>query len=117
MDTVYFFLMPRPVKSIILPLGDAAKLQTIVTKGTHKSRKIARARALLAMSSGKGAAAVHAEVGISTTQYYRLKGRYLAEGLALEERPRNGQPPKVTPALEARITTLACSDVPTGTAR
>ena len=88
-------------------------------KGTHKSRKIARARALLAMSSGKGAAAVHAEVGIFTTQYYCLKGLYLAEGLAqaLEGRPRSGQPPKVTPALEARITTLACSDVPTGAAR
>ena len=64
-------------------------------------------------------AAVHAQVGISTTQYYRLKRRYLAEGLAqaLEERPRSGQPPKVTPALEARITSLACSDLPAGAAR
>ncbi|AWM34631.1 helix-turn-helix domain-containing protein [Hymenobacter nivis] len=53
------------------------------------------------------------------TQYYRLKGRYLAGGLAqaLEERPRSGQPPKVTPALEARITSLACSDLPAGAAR
>ncbi len=111
--------MPRLAKPVMLPPADAAKLQAIVKKGTHKSRKIARARALLAMSSGKDAAAVQAEVGISTTQYYRLKGRYLAEGLAqaLEERPRSGQPPKVTPALEARITSLACSDLPTGAAR
>ena len=111
--------MPRLAKPVHLPPADAAKLQAIVKKGTHKSRKIARARALLAMSRGKGAAAVQAEVGISTTQYYRLKGRYLAGGLAqaLEERPRSGQPPKLTPALEARITSLACSDVPTGAAR
>ena len=111
--------MPRLAKPVNLPPADAAKLQAIVTKGTHKSRKIARARALLAMSRGKRAATVQAEVGISPTQYYRLKGRYLAGGLAqaLEERPRSGQPPKVTPALEARITSLACSDVPAGAAR
>ena len=111
--------MPRPATPVTVPPADAAKLRAIVTKGTHKSRKIARARALLAMGSGQGADAVHAQVGISTTQYYRLKRRYLAEGLAqaLEERPRSGQPPKVTPALEARITSLACSDLPAGAAR
>ena len=111
--------MPRPANPVIVPPADATTLRAIVKKGTHKSRKITRARALLAMSSGKGAAAVQAEVGISTTQYYRLKGRYLAGGLAeaLEERPRSGQPPKVTPALEARITSLACSELPAGAAR
>ncbi|MDJ0367646.1 helix-turn-helix domain-containing protein [Hymenobacter sp. H14-R3] len=119
MDTIHFLLMPRLAKPVHLPPADAAQLRAIVKKGTHKSRKIARARALLAMSSGKGAATVQAEVGISTTQYYRLKGRYLAGGLAqaLEERPRSGQPPKVTPALEARITSLTCSDLPAGAAR
>ena len=95
--------MPRPATPVIIPPADAAKLRAIVTKGTHKSRKIARARALLAMGSGQGADAVHAQVGISTTQYYRLKRRYLAEGLAQ--------------ALEARITSLACSDLPAGAAR
>ena len=74
--------MPRLAKPVNLPPADAANLQAIVKKGTHKSRKIARARALLAMSRGKGAAAVQAEVGISPTQYYRLKSRYLAGGLA-----------------------------------
>ena len=111
--------MSRPATAVILSPADAATLRSIVKKGTHKSRKITRARALLAMVSGKGAAAVHAEVGISPTQYHRLKRRYLAGGLnqALEERPRSGQPPKVTPALEARITSLACSDLPAGAAR
>lgn len=36
---------------------------------------------------------------------------------ALEARPRSGQPPKVTAALEAQITSLACSDAPAGAAR
>ena len=111
--------MPRLATPVILPPADASALRAIVKKGTHKSRKITRARALLAMGSGKGAAAVHAEVGISTTQYHRLKRRYLAGGLgeALEERPRSGQPRKATAALEARITSLSCSELPAGTAR
>ena len=43
----------------------------------------------------------------------------LAPGLAdaLEERPRSGQPPKVTAALEAKIPSLACSEAPAGAAR
>ena len=87
--------MARPAAPIILPPADHATLRSIIKKGTHKSRKITRARALLAMGSGKGAAAVQAEVGISANKYYRLKGRYLGGGLAqaLEERPRSGQPP------------------------
>ncbi len=35
----------------------------------------------------------------------------------MEERPRSGQPPKVTAALEAEITRLAGSDAPAGAAR
>ena len=111
--------MPRPANPVIVPPADATTLRAIVKKGTHKSRKNTRARALLAMSSGKGAAAVQAEAGISSTQYHRIKRRYLAGGLteALTERPRSGQPPKVTPALEAKITGLACSELPAGAAR
>jgi putative transposase len=62
---------------------------------------------------------VQTEAGISATQYYGLKRRYLSAGLAvaLAERPRSGQPPKVTAALEAQITRLACSDAPAGAAR
>ena len=80
--------MPRLATPVTVPPADAAKLRAILRKGTHKSRKIARARALLAMGAGQGAAAVQAEAGISARQYYRLKGRYLGGGLAqaLEER-------------------------------
>ena len=111
--------MARLASPLHLPLSDQSALRAIVKKGTHKSRKITRARALLAMGGGKDAAAVQAEAGISSTQYHRIKRRYLAGGLAeaLEERPRSGQPPKVTPALEAHITRLACSETPAGAAR
>ena len=111
--------MARPAALVILPPANHATLRSIIKKGTHKSRKITRARALLAMGSGKARLVVQTEAGISANQYYCLKRRYLAAGLvdALEERPRSGQPPKVTAALEAKITSLACSEAPAGAAR
>ena len=111
--------MARAATPVQLSGSDVSALRAIVKKGTHKSRKITRARVLLLMGAGKDAAAVQAEAGISATQYYQLKRRYRAGGLeeALEERPRSGQPPKVTPALEAHLTSLACSEAPAGAAR
>ena len=111
--------MARLAASVKLPVADASARRAIVRKGTHKSRKITRARALLLMGAGKGRLAVRTAAGVSANQYYTLKRRYLAQGLdgALEERPRSGQPRKVTAALEARITRLACSELPAGAAR
>ena len=111
--------MARLAQPVTLSAADQRTLHTILKKGTHKSRKIARARALLLMGTGHNAAAVQAGAGISATPYYQIKRRYLAAGLAaaLEERPRSGQPPKVTPPPEAKITGLACSETPAGAAR
>ena len=111
--------MARLATPVNLPAADASTLRAIVRKGTHKSRKITRARALLLMGAGQDRLAVQTAAGISANHYYTLKRRYLAEGLdgALEERPRSGQPRKVTAALEARITSLACSELPDGAAR
>ena len=111
--------MARLASPLHLPLSDQSALRAIVKKGTHKSRTITRANALLLMGAGGRPAAVQAQVGISSAQYHRIKRRYLDGGLAeaLTERPRSGQPPKVTPALEAKITSLACSETPAGAAR
>ena len=111
--------MARPTQPVHLPLADQSALRAIVRKGTHKSRTITRANALLRMGAGGSASVVQVQAGISSTQYHRLKRRYLDGGLAnaLEERPRSGQPPKVTPTLEAHITRLACSELPAGAAR
>jgi transposase len=45
--------------------------------------------------------------------------RYRYHGLAaaLSEKPRSGQPRKVTPAVEATITSLACTQAPDGATR
>ena len=111
--------MARPAALVILPPANHATLRSIIKKGTHKSRKITRARALLAVGAGKARLVVQTEADISANQYYCLKRRYLAVGLseALEERPRSGQPSKVSAALEGQITRLACSEAPAGAAR
>ncbi len=111
--------MPRLAKIIVLSVAEEAELMAIVKKGTHKSRKITRARTLLLLAAGKSRLVIESELGISTGQYWRTKQRYQAGGLAqaLEEQPRSGQPPKVTAALEARLTSLACSAAPAGAAR
>jgi len=111
--------MARPAIPIDFSPSEVSVLRALIKKGTHKSRKITRARALLLLSAGHGAAAVQAEAGIGASQYYQLKRRYLAGGLpeALEEHARSGQPPKLTPVMEAVITSLACSAPPAGTTR
>jgi hypothetical protein len=45
-----------------------------------------------------------------------VRRRFVADGLAatLGERPRPGAQPKLTGAIEAQLTRLACSEPPTG---
>ena len=64
--------MARPTQPVHLPLADQSALRAIVKKGTHKSRTITRANALLRMGAGGSASAVQVQAGISSTQYHRL---------------------------------------------
>ena len=111
--------MARIAKKVSLSESEKAKLTSIIKKGTHKSRKITRARALLLLDSGKSRTEIQSELGIDSNHYYRIKKRYFAGGLSnsLEELPRSGQPPIVTERLEVQITSIACSDSPAGSAR
>lgn len=111
--------MSRKAKPVILSDTERVQLQAITKKGTHKSRKIIRAKALLLLDSGKNRLEVQSALSIDSHNFYKIKRRYFAGGLdsALEELPRSGQPPKVSADLEARITSIACSDAPQGSSR
>lgn len=111
--------MARIAIPIKLTAKEKAELQSIVKKGTHKSRTIMRAKALLLLDSGKSRLEVQSELGIDTNNFYKIKKRYFSGGLAsaLEELPRSGQPPKITERLEAQISSIACSEAPAGAAR
>jgi putative transposase len=108
--------MARIAKPVVLSVCEKAELTRLLKKGTHKSRKLTRARALLSMDNGEPRLTTQSALDIDANHYYRIKKRYLAGGLpnALEERPRSGQPAIVTAALEAHITSIACSDAPEG---
>lgn len=111
--------MARKAKEVTLTGSEKAELISITKTGTHKSRKIIRARVLLLLGEGKSRIQVQELVGVDLSHFYRIKKRYFEGGLnaALEELPRSGQPSKVTERLEAQITSIACSDSPEGTAQ
>ena len=50
---------------------------------------------------------------------YNVRKRFACEGLdsALYDKPRPGQPPKITGDVEAKLVVLACSDPPEGRVR
>lgn len=98
---------------------EKAELHSIIKKGTHKSRKIIRAWALLMISEGKRREEVKATLNFDDNRYYKIKRQYFEGGLraVLEEKPRSGQPRKVTALLEAQITSIFCSECPAGSAR
>lgn len=96
-------------------------LKEITSKGKHSSRKIKRAQVLLQLHAGKTLADTAEACGVSVMTVTNIKNRYFSCNrdavAALEEKPRPGQPPKVTASVEAKITSLACSPAPEGHAQ
>jgi transposase len=111
--------MARKARPLNLSNSEALELTSIIKKGTHESRKIARAKVLLAINSGKSPTEIQSGLQVEVNRFYRIKRRYFEGGLtsALEELPRSGQPAKVNPRLEAQITSTACSASPEGTSQ
>jgi transposase len=99
--------------------ADLAPVQRLLTKGRESVRTQNRARVLLLAHQGLSPEAVAAAALVSRATVYNVWTRYRAEGLAaaLYDRPRPGQPRKVTPRVEAAITHLACSQAPDGADR
>jgi len=99
-----------------LAAADLVELQGLVSKGHTSVRTQNRARVLLLAHQGLDPEEVAAAALVSRATVYNVWARYRAHGLpvALHDRPRPGQPRKVTPRVEAAITHLACSQAPAG---
>lgn len=104
---------------IELSAAEQAQLQQLVRKGTAPARQLTRARILQFSHQGQSPEAIGALLGVSRATVYNVRRRYREQGLAaaLTEKPRSGQPRKVTPTVEATITSLACTDAPDGASR
>ncbi|WP_187263592.1 helix-turn-helix domain-containing protein [Pontibacter beigongshangensis] len=110
--------MGKRLDKVALSAAEKALLKKLLSKGKHAARQVKRAQVLLHLDKGRPAGAIAQAVGVSVATVYNVHGRYLTHRLgALEERPRPGQPRKVTPEVEAAVTRIACSQAPEGHAR
>ncbi len=94
-------------------------LKDFLRKGTKKARAIARANVLLLLDEGWEVNTIAKMLKVHRQRIWRIKKRFLKEGLdlALEERPRSGQPKKYTLTNEAEIIAQACTKAPNGRKR
>ena len=94
-------------------------LEEFVKKGMKKARAIARANVLLLANEGYSAKSISKITRLHRQSVWRIKKRYLEEGLesALEEKPRPGQPKKYAKEQEAEIIAIACTSPPKGRRR
>ena len=103
---------------ILLSESDKEYLKNYVKKGIHSARAIKRANVLLQLDSGKTIKEVSHLSGVSEATISNVKSRYKEENgdvsRAIEDKPRPGQPLKITQEVEAHITSLACSKAPDG---
>ena len=111
--------MPRKRHIIQLSETEQSSLTNILTKKATSAREQTRGRVLdlLARTEHPKTIAKLLKVGLATV--YNLQSRFLQEGfaMALTDKPRSGKPPVIKAEEKARITALACSEVPSGYAR
>ena len=110
----------EPYRSpFVLTDADLSTLNQVVRTGRASARKLTRARALQFLHQGQHPQQISDSLGISLATIFNLKRRYRQEGLqrTITEKPRPGQPRKVTPQVEAKITQIACSEAPDGRPR
>lgn len=102
-----------------LPQKEVTFLHGFLKKGKKSARELTRAQILLFTHEGKTEMEIKDTLHISRATVSNTKKRYREEGLknALVEKPRSGQPRKYTPAQEAEIIAMACTDAPKGRKR
>jgi putative transposase len=113
--------MPAQKYFVVLEPSEVAQLKKIVSSGVEKARTITRARVLLMTNeerSGTGMSdqKICQSLGISAYIPAKVRQHYVEEGLirALYESPRPGKPKIFTPADEAGVVAIACTNAPDG---
>lgn len=110
-------------RDIRLTAEQRATLKELLHRGKSSARVQTRARIMLLSDRSQGpwqsAPRVAKAVLVHPNTVRKVRRRFVAAGLsaALGERPRPGAKPKLTGAVEAQLTVLACSAPPAGHAR
>jgi transposase len=95
-------------------------LENLISTGTEKARKLARARILLKADAGWEDNEIANALDVSRPTVGRIRKRYASEGLdtALNRKqPRRQYERKIDGADEAHLIALTCSEPPKGYAR
>ncbi len=94
-------------------------LRSFKKSGKRSQREYDRANILLLLHKDKKDKEIEDFLEVERTTIWRTRKRFLEWGLsmALEEKPRSGQPRKYGQNQEAEIIALACSDAPEGRVR
>jgi transposase len=106
-----------PKKYVVdLSAEERAELQGLLNKGKLAVRKLKRAQILLLADEDRSDEAIAAALHVGTATVARTRERFVSGGLALalNERPRPGGQPKLTPGQQAHLVALACSAPPRG---
>lgn len=104
---------------ITLTWAEREQLETLVSRGKGRVRKLKRAQILLAADAGSTDEMIALNVAVGTSTVYRTKQQFVEEGLerAIGEAPRPGGPRKLGASDESLLIALACSEPPSGRAR
>lgn len=110
-----------PAKKYIVDLTESEweQLQQVISRGKPAARTLTRARILLKADQGCTDEQIVAALSTSVATVERVRQRFVEEGLdsALHERPRPGNPPKLSGKAEAHLIAVACSAAPSGRTR
>ena len=116
--------MPAKIYRVKLTESERSFLTNLTKAGTINARKLKRVRILLLAdesdsSSCKKDDEICKILECTGTTTSRIRQRFFNGGIekALNEKPRPGQPKKLTGKEEAKIITLACTEAPEGYAR
>lgn len=108
------------IQVITLDSQQRQQLERMLRKGRWTPRELLRARILLMADDQKQASnstiAGAGALSVNRETVRKVRHRFISEGLkeALFDRPRSGQPKKLTEKDEAFIIATACSDPPRG---
>jgi transposase len=101
---------PRRVVELSIEGDDLARLEAIARSRTEPAIRVERARMLLAYRADPSSTAVGQRVGVMRHTVRRCVGRAQRFGVmaALDDSPRPGKAPRLTPEAKAWLVSLAC---------
>src|SRR6201991_2264036 len=100
----------RQALEVVMPDEDVARLTALSRSRTEPAGRVSRAQMLLAYRENPSFFAVGQRVGVHHQTVQRCIERALAYGplMALDDRPRPGKEPTITPQAKAWLVSLAC---------